>query len=73
MAGTVGLFTGKPFDYARAQKGALSLKVGTNEYTKDTQPRVAALFSHNWHNRFGVLVSVAYSKRKTDRAGPQHL
>ncbi len=45
MAGTVGLFTGKPFDYAPGAKGALSLKLGTNEYTKDTQPRIAALFS----------------------------
>jgi iron complex outermembrane receptor protein len=69
MAGTVGLFTGKPFDYAPGSKGALSLKVGTNEYTKDTQPRVAALFSHNWHNRFGALVSVAYGKRRTTEQG----
>lgn len=65
MAGTVGLFTGKPFDYASGTKGALVGKLGTNEYTKDAQPRVAALLSHNWDNKFGVLVSVAYSRRKT--------
>ncbi|EJL38032.1 TonB-dependent receptor [Caulobacter sp. AP07] len=69
MAGTVGLFTGKPFDYAPGAKGAVSLKLGTNEYTKDTQPRVAALFSRNWDNRFGALVSVAYSKRETTEQG----
>jgi TonB-dependent receptor len=69
MAGTVGLFTGKPFDYKPGSKGALSLKVGTNEYTKDTQPRVAALFSKNWDDRFGVLVSVAYGKRETTEQG----
>jgi TonB-dependent receptor len=69
MAGTVGLFTGKPFDYASGTKGALVGKLGTNEYTKDAQPRVAALLSHNWDNRFGVLVSVAYSRRKTTEQG----
>ena len=69
MAGTVGLFTGKPFDYAPGTKGAVSLKLGTNEYTKDAQPRIAALFSQNWDNRFGVAVSVAYSKRETTEQG----
>ncbi len=69
MAGTVGLFTGKPFDYASGTKGALVGKLGTNEYTKDAQPRVAALLSHNWDNKFGILVSVAYSRRKTTEQG----
>ena len=69
MAGTVGLFTGKPFDYAPGAKGAISVKAGTNQYTKDTQPRVAGLFSYNWDNRFGVAVSVAYSKRETTEQG----
>ncbi|WP_374572459.1 TonB-dependent receptor [Phenylobacterium sp.] len=69
MAGTVGLFTGKPFDYGPGAKGAVSLKVGTNEYTKDTQPRIAALFSKNWDDKFGVLVSVAYAKRQTTEQG----
>lgn len=69
MAGTVGLFTGRPFDYAVGSKGALVGKLGTNEYTKDAQPRVAALLSHNWDNTFGVLVSAAYSKRKTTEQG----
>jgi iron complex outermembrane recepter protein len=69
MAGTVGLFTGKPFDYATGSKGAVSVKMGTNEYTKDAQPRIAALFSQNWDNKFGVAVSVAYSKRETTEQG----
>lgn len=69
MAGTVGLFTAKPFDYAPGMKGALTLKVGTNEYTEDTQPRVAALFSQNWDDTFGILASVAYGKRKTTEQG----
>lgn len=69
MSGTVGLFTGKPFDYKPGSKGALSLKLGTNEYTKDTQPRVSALFSKNWDDKFGVLFSVAYGKRETTEQG----
>jgi TonB-dependent receptor len=69
MAGTVGLFTGHPFDYAEGANGALTFKVGTNEYTEDAQPRVAALFSQNWDNRFGVSFSVAYSQRETTEQG----
>ena len=69
MAGTVGLFTGKPFDYGPGAKGALSLKVGTNQYTKDTQPRIAALYSYNWGDKFGVAVSLAYAKRHTTEQG----
>ncbi len=69
MAGTVGLFTGKPFDYGDGSKAAITAKLGTNQYTKDAQPRVAAMYSHNWDNKFGVTVSVAYSKRKTTEQG----
>jgi TonB-dependent receptor len=69
MAGTVGLFTGKPFDYGTGFKGAMNIKVGTNQYTKDTQPRIAALFSQNWDNTFGVAFSVAYQKRETTEQG----
>jgi TonB-dependent receptor len=68
LAGTVGLYTAKPFDYS-GQKGALSLQGGTNSATKDFQPRGAAMFSKNWDDKFGVLVSVAYSKRKTEEQG----
>ncbi|MEJ2458902.1 MAG: TonB-dependent receptor, partial [Novosphingobium sp.] len=69
MAGTVGLFTGKPFDYGPGSKGAISAKLGTNQYTKDAQPRIAAMYSHNWGNTFGVTLSVAYSRRKTTEQG----
>ena len=69
MAGTVGLFTGKPFDYGPGLKGAVSTKLGTNEYTEDAQPRVAALLSQNWDDEFGVLVSIAYGKRETTEQG----
>ena len=69
MAGTVGLFTAKPFDYAPGAKGAITAKLGTNEYTDDAQPRIAALYSQNWDNKFGILLSVAYGKRKTTEQG----
>jgi TonB-dependent receptor len=69
MAGTVGLFTAKPFDYAEGMKGATSFKLGTNQFTKDTQPRLVGLISQNWGNQFGALVSVAWSKRKTTEQG----
>lgn len=69
MAGTVGLFTGKPLDYPVGLKGAVSLKAGTNQYTKDLQPRIAALASYNLDDKFGVAVSVAYGHRRTTEQG----
>ncbi|WP_246616986.1 TonB-dependent receptor [Sphingomonas yunnanensis] len=69
MAGTVGLFTGRPFDYAPGSKGALVGRLGTNQYTKDAQPRVAGLLSYNWDNEVGVLVSAAWSRRRTTEQG----
>ena len=69
MAGTVGLFTGKPFDYEPGLKGAITTKVGTNEYTKDTQPRIVGLLSQNWDNKFGFAISVAYAERQTTEQG----
>ena len=69
MAGTVGLFTGKPFDYKPGAKGAFGVKVGTNQYTKDTQPRIVGMYSYNWDNKFGALFSVAYQKRDTTEQG----
>ena len=69
MGGTVGLFTARPFDFAVGTKGAVSVKLGTNEYTKDAQPRIAALYSRNWDNKFGVALSVAYGTRHTTEQG----
>lgn len=69
MAGTVGLFTGKPFDYGAGGKGAISAKLGSNQYTKDAQPRIAAMYSYNWDNKFGVTLSAAYSRRRTTEQG----
>lgn len=69
MAGTVGLFTGKPFDYATGFKGAVTAKVGSNQLTQDLQPRAVALASYNWNDKFGVALSVAYGHRRTTEEG----
>lgn len=69
MGGTVGLFTPKPLESGIGTKGAITGKLGTNQYTKDAQPRVAGLFSQNWGNTFGIAVSAAYSKRRTTEQG----
>lgn len=69
MGGTVGLFTPKPLETPVGGKGAVTAKLGTNEYTKDAQPRLAGLYTHNWNNNFGIAVSAAYSKRRTTEEG----
>lgn len=69
MAGTVGLFTAKPFDYDAGGRGTISTRLGTNEYTEDAQPRIVGMYSYNWDDQFGVLVSAAYATRKTTEQG----
>lgn len=69
MAGTVGLFTGRPFDTGPGIRGAMTAKIGANEWSDDAQPRIAALFSQNWDNVFGVSLSAAYSRRQTTEQG----
>nr|WP_086494204.1 TonB-dependent receptor [Novosphingobium panipatense] len=67
LAGTVGLFTARPLDY-KGDKFAVSASGGTNSLTKDFQPRLTGLVSKNWGD-FGILVSAAYSHRKTREQG----
>ncbi|MEJ2457261.1 MAG: TonB-dependent receptor, partial [Novosphingobium sp.] len=67
LAGTVGLYTARPFDYS-GTKVALSAQGGTNTLTKDFQPRLTGLISKNWGD-FGILISAAYSHRKTREEG----
>jgi TonB-dependent receptor len=69
MAGTIGLFTARPFDYAPGFTGVVSFKGGTNDYTLDFQSRTVALFSQNWDNKFGVTFSAAYGRRNTTEQG----
>ena len=67
IGGTVGLFTAKPFDYD-GFKSALSVRGGYNSNSEETDPRMAGLISNTW-DKFGALVSVAYSQRHTAEYG----
>lgn len=68
LAGTIGLFTAKPFDNP-GFNGALSTQLGSNTQTKDLQPRGAFQISNTWGKTFGALLSVAYSNRRTEEQG----
>ncbi len=68
LAGTVGLYTAKPFDYGEGTTASISAQAGTNSATGDLQPRFAAQVSHDWGD-FGALFSVAYSSRDTQEQG----
>ncbi|MBI2512083.1 MAG: TonB-dependent receptor [Opitutae bacterium] len=68
LAGTIGLFTAKPFDKP-GFNGAISTQLGSNTQTKDLQPRGAFLISNTWGKKFGALLSVAYSNRNTEEQG----
>ncbi|GGF85822.1 TonB-dependent receptor [Alteromonas lipolytica] len=67
IGGTVKLYTAKPFDY-EGFKSVISAQAGDNSLTDDTSPRIAALVSNTW-DKFGALVSIAYSKRDTSEQG----
>ncbi|WP_246616627.1 TonB-dependent receptor [Sphingomonas yunnanensis] len=67
IAGTVELFTARPFDY-KENKVALSAQAGTNTLTRDLQPRLTGLVSRRWGD-VGLLVSGAYSRRQTREQG----
>lgn len=69
MAGTVGLFTGKPFDYEEGLHGTVRAKIGSNSYTKDVQNRLVGLLTYNHEGTFGAAISVAYGKRETSEQG----
>lgn len=69
LAGTIGLITAKPFDYGEGLNAAVSVQMGTNTYTNDFQPRTAIQLSNTWGEKFGALISVAYSERDTEEQG----
>jgi TonB-dependent receptor len=72
MAGTIGLFTARPFDYDGFNL-ATRFQPGTNTATEDAQYRVAGLISNTWgsedNGEFGALISVAVSSRETQEQG----
>ncbi|MCW4460940.1 TonB-dependent receptor [Sphingomonas sp. BT-65] len=67
IAGTVQLYTAKPFDYA-GSKFVVSAKGQTNTNTTGVTPRVVALASGRWGD-LGALVSVAYSQIRSNEYG----
>jgi len=67
IAGTVQLFTAKPFDYDGA-KLVLSAKGQHNDNTSGITPRLVALVSQR-QGDIGALLSVAYSKIRNNEFG----
>lgn len=67
IAGTVQLFTAKPFDYA-GSKFVVSAKGQYNDNTSGVTPRTVALASGRWGD-FGALISAAYSEIKSNEYG----
>ena len=67
IAGTVDLYTAKPFDYPGA-KIVVSAKGQTNSNASGVTPRAVALLSDRWGD-FGALVSVAYSQIRNNEFG----
>jgi len=69
IAGTVDLYSAKPFDYA-GFKAAASVQGGYNSLTSETDPRMALMLSNTFaDNTLGALVSVAYSERTVRQEG----
>ncbi|MCU4677260.1 TonB-dependent receptor [Catenovulum sp. 2E275] len=69
IAGTVDLYSAKPFDYA-GFKVAASAQGGYNSLTSETDPRLAFMISNTFaDNTFGALFSVAYSERTVRQEG----
>jgi TonB-dependent receptor len=67
IAGTVQLYTPKPFDYDDF-KAVVSAKGVTNTNTNTVTPRVVGLISDRWGD-FGALFSVAYSQNDSNEYG----
>lgn len=67
IAGTVQLYSAKPFDYA-GSKFVVSAKGQTNTNTSGITPRLVGLASVR-SGDFGALVSVAYSQIKNNEYG----
>jgi len=69
IAGTVDLYTAKPFDN-RGFHVAASAQASYNDVSKSTDPRFAVMVSNTFmDDTFGALFSVAYSGRKVNQEG----
>ncbi|MFC4656134.1 TonB-dependent receptor [Rheinheimera marina] len=61
ISGNVNLQTARPFQY-QDSKFAYNLNARYNDVAEEVTPRGSLMFSQNWDNKFGVLVSAAYSE-----------
>lgn len=68
LAASIDLQTAKPFDKPGFH-GGLSLNGAYYDNNRTVAPRISGLLSNTWNDEFGVLVSVAYSKRKAQEDG----
>ncbi|MFC3550537.1 TonB-dependent receptor [Lysobacter cavernae] len=64
LGATVDLQTARPFDYA-GFTFVTGAQLGYNDLAGDLDPRATMLISNTWaDNKFGALMSVAYTKRR---------
>ncbi|BDU15227.1 TonB-dependent receptor [Lysobacter auxotrophicus] len=64
LGATVDLQTARPFDYD-GFTFVTGAQLGYNDLASDLDPRATMLISNTWaDNRFGALLSVAYTKRR---------
>lgn len=69
IAGTVDLYSAKPFDYD-GFKVAASLQNGYNDLSKENDPRLAFMISNTFaDDTLGALFSVAHSQRTVRQEG----
>lgn len=69
IAGTVDLYSAKPFDFD-GFKFATSLQNGYNDLSEKNDPRLAFMVSDTFaDDKFGALLSVAYSERTVRQEG----
>lgn len=69
IAGTVDLYSAKPFDY-EGFKFATSIQNGYNDLSEENDPRLAIMVSDTFaDDTFGALMSVAYSERTVRQEG----
>lgn len=61
ISGNVNLQTARPFQY-QDDKFAYNLNARYNDVAEEVTPRASLMFSKNWDNTFGFLLSAAYSE-----------
>lgn len=61
ISGNVNLQTARPFQY-QDDKFAYNLNARYNDVASEVTPRASLMFSKNWDNHFGLLLSAAYSE-----------